>query len=50
MASQNDSTTQVVYSIGSEERDITNRGLMTQHSEHTNQAQAEAIMSEYRHL
>ena len=24
MASQNDSTTQVVYSIGSEERDITN--------------------------
>ena len=38
MASQNDSTTQVVYSIGSEERDITNMGLMTQHSEHTNQS------------
>ena len=37
MASQNDSTTQVVYSIGSEERDITNMGLMTQHSEHTSQ-------------
>ena len=38
MASQNDSTTQVVYSIGSEERDITNRGLTTQHSEHTSQS------------
>ena len=38
MASQNDSTTQVVYSIGSEERDITNMGLMTQHSEHTIQS------------
>ena len=34
MASQNDSTTQVFYSIGSEERDITNMGLMTQHTEH----------------
>ena len=42
MASQHDSTTQVVYSIGSEERDITNMGLMTQHSEQTSQAQAEA--------
>ena len=50
MASQHDSMTQVIYSIGSEERDITNMGLMTQHSEHTNQEQAEAIMSEYRHL
>ena len=50
MASQHDPTTQVFYSIGSEERDITNMGLMTQHSEHTNQAQAEAIMSEYRQL
>ena len=38
MASQNDSTTQVVYSIGSEKRDITSMGLMTQHSEHTNQS------------
>ena len=37
MASQHDSTTQVFYSIGSEERDITNMGLMTQHSEHTSQ-------------
>ena len=42
MASQHDSTTQVFYSIGSEERDITNMGLTTQHSEHTSQAQAEA--------
>ena len=41
MASQHDSTTQVFYSLGSEERDITNRGLTTQHSEHTSQAQAE---------
>ena len=38
MVSQNDSTTQVVYSLGSEERDITNMGLMTQQSEHTNQS------------
>ena len=38
MASQHDSTTQVFYSIGSEERDITNMGLMTQHSEHTSQS------------
>ena len=37
-ASQHDSTTQVLYSLGSEERDITNMGLMTQHSEHTNQS------------
>ena len=29
MASQHDSTTQVFYSIGSEERDITNMGLTT---------------------
>ena len=38
MASQHDSTTQVIYSIGSEERDITNMGLMTQQSEHTSQS------------
>ena len=38
MASQQNSTTQVFYSIGSEERDITNMGLMTQHSEHTSQS------------
>ena len=51
MASQNDSTTQVGYSIGSEERDITNMGLMTQHSEHTsNKHMRKLNMSEYRHL
>ena len=38
MASQNDSTTQSIYSLGSEEPDITNMGLMTQHSEHTSQS------------
>ena len=38
MASQHDSTTQVMYSIGSEERDITNMGLITQQSEHTSQS------------
>ena len=37
MASQHDSTTQIFYSLGSEERDITNMGLTTQHSEHTSQ-------------
>ena len=42
MASQHDSTTQVIYSIGSEERDITTIGLTTQHLEHTSQAHAEA--------
>ena len=42
MASQQDSATQSIYSLGSEERDITNMGLMTQHLEHTNQTQAEA--------
>ena len=38
MASQHNSMTQSIYSLGSEERDITNRGLMTQQSEHTNQS------------
>ena len=42
MASQQDSTTQSIYSLGSEEPEITNIGLMTQHSEHTSQAHAEA--------
>ena len=42
MASQHDSTTQVFYSIGSEERDITNMGLMTQQSEHTSQSTSES--------
>ena len=38
MASQQDSTTQSIYSLGSEEPKITNMGLMTQHSEHTSQS------------
>ena len=38
MASQQDSTTQSIYSLGSEERDITNMGLMTHTSEHTSQS------------
>ena len=42
MASQQDSTTQSIYSLGPEEPDITNMGLMTQHSEHTSQTHAEA--------
>ena len=42
MASQHDSTTQEYYSIGSEERDITNMGLMTQLSEHKFKTHAEA--------
>ena len=37
MASQHNSTTQSIYSLGSEERGITNMGLMTPHSEHTSQ-------------
>ena len=35
MASQQNSTTQSIYSIGYEELDITNMGHMTQHTEHT---------------
>ena len=35
MASQQNSTTQSSYSLGSEEPSITNMGLMTQHTEHT---------------
>ena len=51
MASQHNSTTQGIYSLGSEERDITNIGLVTQHSEHTsNKHMRKLNMSEYRHL
>ena len=35
MASQHNSMTQSIYSLGSEEPSITNMGLMTQHTEHT---------------
>ena len=47
MASQQDSMTQSIYSLGSEEPDITNMGLMTQHTEHTG---GSINMSEYRQL
>ena len=51
MASQQDSTTQSIYSLGSEDRDITNMGLMTQHSEHTSQNHMRKLnLSEYRQL
>ena len=51
MASQHNSTTQSIYSLGSEERDITNMGLMTQHIEHTNNKHMQKLnLSEYRHL
>ena len=51
MASQNGSRTQVVYPIDFEERDITNMGLMTQHTEHTSNNHMQKLnMSEYRHL
>ena len=51
MASQQNSTTQSIYSLGSEEPSITNMGLMTQHTEHTsNKHMRKLNMSEYRHL
>ena len=51
MASQQDSTTQSIYSLGSEEPSITNMGLMTQHTEHTSNNHMQKLnMSEYRHL
>ena len=51
MASQQNSTAQSIYSIDSEERDITNMGLMTQHSSHTsNKHKRKLNLSEYRQL
>ena len=51
MASEQDSTTQSIYSLGSEEPSITSMGLMTQHTEHTsNKHMRKLNMSEYRHL
>ena len=39
------------YSLGSEEPDITNMGLMTQHTEHTsNKHMRKLNLSEYRQL
>ena len=49
MASQQDSTTQSIYSLGSEEPSITNMGLMTQHTEHTS-IKRKQNLSEYRQL
>ena len=51
MASQQDSTTQSIYSLGSEELDITNMGLMTQHSSHTSKKHIrKLILFEYKQL
>ena len=51
MASQHNSMTQSIYSIGSEELDITNMGLMTHHSSHTsNKPKRKLNLSEYRQL
>ena len=51
MASQQDSTTQSIYSLGSEELGITNMGLMTQHTEHTsNKHKRKLNLSKYRQL
>ena len=49
MALQQDSMKQSIYSLGSEEPDITNMDLTTQHSEHTSNKRKHN-MSEYRHL
>ena len=51
MASQQNSTTQSIYSLGSEEPSITDMGLMTQHTEHTsNKHMRKLNLSEYRQL
>ena len=51
MASQHNSMTQSIYSLGSEEPDITNMVLMTQHSSHTsNKNMRKLNLSEYRQL
>ena len=51
MASQQDSTTQSIYSLGSEEPEITNMGLTIQHPSHTsNKHMRKLNLSEYRQL
>ena len=51
MASQQNSTTESIYSLGFEEPSITNMGLMTQHTEHTsNKHMRKLNLSEYRQL
>ena len=44
MASQRNSTTQSIHSLGSEEPSITSMGLMTQHTEHT------SIKQKHKHV
>ena len=51
MASQQDSTTHSIYSLGFEEPNITNMGLMTPHTEHTsNKHMRKLNLSGYRQL
>ena len=51
MASQHNSMTQSIYSLGSGEPDITNMGPMTPHTEHTsNKHMRKLNLSEYRQL
>ena len=51
MASQHNPMTQSIYSLGSEELDTTNMGLMTQHTEHTsNKHMRKLNLSEYSQL
>ena len=50
MASQQNSTTHTIYSIGSEERDITNMGLTTNNQSIQVKHMRKLNMSEYRHL
>ena len=51
MASQQNSMTQNIYSLGSKEPSITIMGLMTQHTKHTsNKHMRKLNLSEYRQL
>ena len=51
MASQQNSMTQSIYSLGSEEPSVTNMGLMTQHTAHTsNKHMRKLNLYEYRQL
>ena len=50
MASQHNSMTQSIYSIGSEERDITNMGLDPAFRAYKSKHMRKLNMSEYRHL
>ena len=51
MESRQNSTTQSIYSLGSEEPEIANMGLMTQHSSHTSNKHMQKLnLSEYRQL